>query len=432
MKRFSVAVLAVLVMGAAPVSDDYQALLSQLQITSLRAGADGMNPAAANAANYDESHTGNLPLPDPLTRTNGNAVTTADSWRAHRRPEIVAAFDREIYGRVPQNVPAVQWQATGAEVPVRAVPAITTHYVGHVDNRAYPALSVDIQVAVTLPSKTKGKVPVMVVLSWTGKWANLPIPEGQGADWHDQLLAAGWGYAEYVPTTVQPDDPKKLHEGIIGLVNKGAPRPLDQWGALRAWAWGASRVLDLLVSNPRIDAKRIGVGGHSRYGKAALVAMAYDPRFAIGYISSSGAGGAKLLRRDYGERLENLASEGEHHWMAGNFLRYAGPKTVADLPVDAHELIALSAPRPLFIGTGTREAGDGWVDPKGMFLAAVAAGPVYRLLGAGDLGTETMPPVGTEVTKGALAFRQHPFGHAMQPNWATFIAFAEARLTSRP
>lgn len=432
MKRFSVAVLAVLVMGAAPVSDDYQALLSRLQITSLRAGADGMNPDAANAANYDESRAGNAPLPDPMIGANGNAVTTADSWRTQRRPEIVAAFDHEIYGRVPAKIPAVRWEATGAEVPMRAVPAITTHYIGHVDNHAYPALAVDIAMAVTLPAKPNGKVPVMMVLSWTGKWANLPVPEGQGPDWRDQLLAAGWGYAEYVPTTVQPDDPKKLREGIIGLVNKGAPRPLDQWGALRAWAWGASRALDLLVSDRRIDATRIGVGGHSRYGKAALVAMAYDPRFAIGYISSSGAGGAKLLRRDYGERLENLAGEGEHHWMAGNFLRYAGPKTVADLPVDAHALIALCAPRPVFIGTGTREAGDGWVDPKGMFLAAVAAGPVYRLLGAGDLGTDQMPPVGTEVTKGALAFRQHPFGHTMQPNWAAFLAFADARLTSRP
>ncbi len=250
------------------------------------------------------------------------------------------------------------------------------------------------------------------------------MPADQGPDWRDQLLAAGWGYAEYVPVSVQPDDPKKLREGIIGLVNKGAPRSPDQWGALRAWAWGVSRAVDVLAKDARVDPKRIAVAGHSRYGKAALVAMAYEPRLAAGYISSSGAGGAKLLRRDYGERLENLSGEGEYHWMAANFVVYGGPKTVNDLPVDAHELIALAAPRPVFISSGTRAAGDGWTDPKGMFLAAVAAGPVYRLLGAGDLGTGDFPPVGTQVSNGALAFRQHPFGHTMQPNWATFIAFA--------
>ena len=430
MKRFTVAVLAVALMGAAPVGDDYQNLLTRLQITSLRAGADGMNPAAPNAANYDESKTGTYTLPDALRLANGKPVTTADSWWSKRRPEIAAAFDHDVYGRIPADVPKVTWQITGAEVPpARAVAAITTHYVGHVDNRADPALSVDIALAVTLPAHPASKVPVMIVLTWTGKWANLPVPEGQGPDWRDQLLAAGWGYAEYVPTTVQPDDPKKLREGIIGLTNKGAARTPEQWGALRAWAWGASRVVDLLATDPRIDAKRIGIGGHSRYGKAALVAMAFEPRLAIGYISSSGAAGAKLLRRDYGERLENLTGEGEHHWMAGNFVRYgADPRTAADLPVDAHELIALAAPRPLFISSGTREAGDGWTDPKGMFLATVAAGPVYRLLGAGGLGTDEMPPVGTEVTKGALAFRQHPFGHTMQPNWEPFLRFAKEQL----
>ena len=282
----------------------------------------------------------------------------------------------------------------------------------------------------TLPADNTKPVPVMIVLTWHGPWDNLPVPSGQGADWRDQLLSAGWGYADYVPSTVQPDDPAKLREGIIGLANKGAPRPPDQWGALRAWAWGASRVVDLLQANKRVAAGRIGVAGHSRYGKAALVAMAFDSRIAIGYISSSGAGGAKLLRRDYGEKLENLAGYGEHHWMAGNFVRYAGPKTVHDLPVDAHDLIALCAPRPVFISSGTREAGDGWTDPKGMFLAAVAAGPVYRVTRGGDLGTAEFPPVGVEVTNGALAFRQHPFGHTMQPNWAAFLAFAKKELIS--
>jgi hypothetical protein len=196
---------------------------------------------------------------------------------------------------------------------------------------------------------------------------------------------------------------------------------------LRAWAWGVSRAVDYLQTDRRIDPQRIGVEGHSRYGKAALVAEAYDPRIAIGYISSSGAGGAKLLRRNYGEQLENLAG-GEYYWFAGNFIKYAGPETVDDLPVDAHELIALCAPRPVFISAGTVEAGDGWVDARGSFLAGVAAGPVYELLGRKGLGTAEMPPLGTPLISGDIGFRQHQYGHTPQPNWATFLAFAQGHL----
>jgi hypothetical protein len=177
-----------------------------------------------------------------------------------------------------------------------------------------------------------------------------------------------------------------------------------------------------------VDAKQVGLEGHSRYGKATLVAMAYDPRFAIAYVSSSGEGGAKLYRRNWGETLETVASSGEYHWMAGNFLKYAGPLTVADLPVDAHELIALCAPRPVFISAGTLEKGDGWVDAKGMFMAAAAAGPVYTLLGGKDFGTETFPPVGTSLIAGDIAFRQHTEGHTDAPNWPTFLMFASRYL----
>lgn len=426
MKRFAGCVLALLLTSAAAAPSDYRLLLDTLHITSLRAGANGMDPKAANAANYDEARAGAPSLPDPLRLANGTAVTTADGWYKSRRPEIVAAFERDVYGRVPDHMPAVHWEVAGGAVGADGT--TTEHFVGHVDNHAFPGLRVDIAMDLTLPGKSDKPVPVIIVLSWTGKLANPPVPEGQGPDWRQQVLAAGWGYAELIPTTIQPDDPTKLREGIIGLVNKGGPRSPEQWGALRAWAWGTSRAVDALSADARVDAHHISIAGHSRYGKAALVAMAFEPRLAAGYISSSGAGGAKLLRRDYGERLENLAGDGEYHWMAGNFLRYAGPKTVNDLPVDAHELIALCAPRPVFISAGTREAGDGWTDPKGMFLAAVAAGPVYRLLGAGDLGSSEFPATGTLVTKGALAFRQHPFGHTMQPNWAAFLTFAKERL----
>jgi len=202
---------------------------------------------------------------------------------------------------------------------------------------------------------------------------------------------------------------------------------------LRAWAWGASRALDYFETDKAVDAKHIGIEGLSRYGKAALVTMAYDQRFAIGFIGSSGEGGAKLHRRNFGELVENVASSGEYHWMAGNFLKYAGRLTWADLPVDAHELIALCAPRPTFISYGAAEgpgAEGQWVDQRGSFMAAVAAGPVFRLLGKKDLGTTEFPPVETALIDGELAWRQHKGGHTTGPNWPTFILFASRYIKS--
>ena len=180
-----------------------------------------------------------------------------------------------------------------------------------------------------------------------------------------------------------------------------------------------------------VDVRRVGVTGHSRYGKAALVAMAFDERFAIGYISSSGQGGAKLHRRKYGETIENVANS-FYHWMAGNYLKYTARWDT--MPVDSHELIALVAPRPVFLSggndpgpvnpDGTVPINDAWVDPRGSFLAAVGAAPVYRLLGARDLGTTTYPPIDTAVIDGDIGFRQHTGGHTPEPTWPTFITFA--------
>jgi hypothetical protein len=238
------------------------------------------------------------------------------------------------------------------------------------------------------------------------------------------VLAKGWGYAILIPTSFQADNGEGLAEGIIGLVNKGQPRKLDDWGALRAWAWGASRALDYLKTDASVDARRVGVEGLSRYGKAALVTMAYDQRFSIGFIGSSGEAGAKLYRRNFGEQVENIAASGEYHWMAGNFLKYAGPLTANDLPVDAHELIALCAPRPVFISTGSPQVEGGWVDARGMFLGAVGAGSVYKLLGKKDLGTTEFPPIETTLIGGDIAFRSHSGGHTTGPNWPTFLEFA--------
>ena len=265
------------------------------------------------------------------------------------------------------------------------------------------------------------------------KAAGTPLPPPPpGLTWQQQALARGWGYASYIPVSVQPDSGAGLTQGIIGLVNKGQPRKLDDWGVLRAWAWGASRSLDYLETDKSVDAMQVALAGHSRYGKATLVAMAYDSRFAVAFVSSSGQGGAKIMRRNFGERVENLAGTAAYHWVAGNFLKYAGPLTPNDLPVDAHELVALCAPRPVFIGAGSPAAGDGWVDPKGGFLSAVGAGPVYKLLGRKDLGVTEMPPVETALIDGDLGFRQHKEGHTPAPNWPTFIEFASHYLKAPP
>jgi hypothetical protein len=344
----------------------------------------------------------------------------------------VKDFDREIYGRAPKNTPKVRWEVVSTAKETNGdIPVITKKLIGHVDNSAYPAITVNIDLTLNTPANANGPVPVVMELalspeilaSLMKRFPDL-MKQPPGPTWQQQVLARGWGYASYIPTSVQPDNGEGLTEGIIGLANKGQPRKLDDWGVLRAWAWGASRVLDYFETDKAVDAKAIGIEGHSRYGKAALIAMVYDPRFTVAYISSSGEAGAKLFRRNFGEQIGNIAGTGEYHWMAGNFIKYDGPLTENDLPVDAHELIALCAPRPVFIGAGTVVNGDGWVDAKGMFMAAVAAGPVYQLLGKKPLKTTKFPPVETTLINSDIAFRQHSDGHSPAPNWPTFITFA--------
>ena len=410
---------------------DHQRTMALLNMTAMRPGRNGSHPDQPNYANYDEAKANPYPtLPDPLVLNNGKKVTSAKMWTQQRRAEIFELFDREIYGRVPKVTPKVTWEVKSTKDGMNGdVATVTKMLVGHVDNSAYPLVTVDIQLELTTPAKASGPVPVMMEFGFVGpRPAGFPPMAPQvGPTWQQQVLAKGWGYAEIAPNSIQADNGAGLTEGIIGLCNHGQPRKLDDWGALRAWAWGASRALDYFETDKAVDAKQVGIEGHSRYGKATLVTMAYDQRFAIAYVSSSGEGGAKLNRRDWGEVVENVAGTNEYHWMAGNFLKYAGPLQWNDLPVDAHELIALCAPRPTFISGGATQ-GDGWVDAKGMFMAAEAASPVYRLLGKQGLPPVEFPPIETPLIDGDLAFRQHSGGHTPAPNWPTFITFASRYL----
>ena len=403
--------------------EDHRRLLELLNIQVLRRGADGRDPQAPNAAIYDEAKVAPYPpLPNPLRLKDGRRVTTPALW-AERRKEILEDFDREVYGRAPKVTPKVTWEVVRSATEMEGeVPVVRKQLVGHVDNSAYPAVKVDIQLTLTTPASASGPVPVMMEFGFGGFGRRFPPRPGAGPGWQQQVLAKGWGYAILTPNSIQADHGGGLTQGIIGLVNKGQPRELDDWGALRAWAWGASRALDYFETDKAVDARRVGVEGVSRYGKAAVVAMAYDPRFAIAFIASSGAAGVKLHRRNYGELVENVASSGEYHWMAGNYLKYAGPLSPNDLPVDSHELLALCSPRPVFISVGSQ--GEGWVDAKGMFLAGVAAGPVYELLGKKGLGTAEFPAPQVGLMDGEIAFRQHEGGHTAGPNWPTFLAWA--------
>lgn len=426
MRRFLLAALIVIAAAAsaqrsperaAATERSYQATLARLGIASMRPGADGWNRNAPNAVNYDEAKVGRIPPLPPLLRPG----TSRREWWRVRRPELVRLFDREMYGRVPAAAPSIRWQEVGRERRMKGgVPVVTRQYLG----KAASDGALAMELAVTLPENGNGKVPLVLELGFREGFRFPGQPAPTGPHWTDLVVGRGFGYAIIVTATVQPDDGAGLAEGVIGLASGSRPRAPDEWGALRAWAWGASRALDLLERDPRVDARRVAVEGLSRYGKAALVAMAYDQRFSLGFIGSSGAGGAKLLRRNFGEKLENLASSGEYHWFTPNFLKYGGPLTVADLPVDAHMLIALAAPRPLFIGAGNFDA-DGWVDPRGSFEAARTASPVYRLLGHKGLVGDTYPAIGATRAEGRIAFRQHEGGHTNGPNWPAFLDFAE-------
>jgi hypothetical protein len=412
---------------------EHARMLKELGITKpLRPGVDGYNKAAPNAVNYDEAKAGPFSLlPDPLRFPDGRPVADAEAWWKIRRPQIVELYASEEHGRVPKRTPKIAWKVVSETHVVRAgIPVIEKRLAGIADNHLAPSITVSLDLLVVTPESKTG-VPLILEFGFPdgAPWMK-GRPAPPGPDWRDLVIGRGWGYAILDPTSVQADEPAKLREGIIGLANRGHPRKPDDWGALRAWAWGASRAVDYFETDPAVDPKRVGLEGLSRYGKAALLAMAYEPRLAVGFIASSGEGGAKLHRRKRGEQVENLAAEGEHHWMAGNFLKYAGPLTADDLPVDAHELIALVAPRPLFISVGNDEA-DAWIDARGMFMAEVAAGPVYRLLGARDLGVTTFPAPLTLVADGELAFRPHEGGHTPGPNWPYFLDFA-ARYFAHP
>jgi hypothetical protein len=401
--------------------------------------------ATGHVSNYSEEKVRPYTLPDPLVMAGGERVTTADQWFQARRPEILKLYRDEIYGRVPAGAPKVTWEVAETDSGARGGTAVMRRVAGRMgDKPDGPRMNLTVY----LPAKASAPVPVLLSISFgfgpdargqaAGKAGQRPaaVPgkadstksaaaKGRGPGGFDpvgEVLDHGWGHASLAYSDIQPDRADRWTEGVIGLTLKeGQARPApDEWGTISAWAWGISRAIDYLETDPSVDAKRIAITGVSRLGKTVLWAGAQDERVAAVFSVVSGEMGAALIRRDWGETLDDMAQN--FPWQfAGNLQKWAGRWD--ELPVDQHMLIALCAPRPVYVNGGLT---DQWSDPKGEFLAMVAAGPVYRLLGGKDLGVTELPPLDAPVTGGDLAFHYHSGGHMAVPaDWKAFLEFAE-------
>lgn len=378
---------------------------------------------SGHVSNYDEAKVGAYTLPDPLVLLNGQPVRDRETWFKLRRPELIRLYETEVYGRVPNSAPRVTFELVGTDLAALNQSAIRRDFVGHLGD---PTNGPTFKLVLYLPAAATQPVPVLLHLLFGNPPADGPdytraTRPGEIGPIPD-ILARGYGYATFRYTQIEGD----TRTNSLNLVRKLAlPKgqigpAAEEWGTITAWAWAASKVLDHLETEPAVNARRVALMGHSRLGKTALWAGARDPRFALVFASCSGELGAALARRDYGETVDDVIANFPW-WFAVNFRKYATRWN--DLPVDSHLLIALNAPHPVFITGGTA---DQWADPRGMFLAEVAAGPVYRLLGKQDLGVTELPPLDTPLIAGDLGFLYHTGPHAITPeDWKAFLDFAD-------
>lgn len=376
-----------------------------------------------HVSNYDESKVGRYTLPDPLVFASGAPVRDAAGW-AKRRAEILRLYEQDIYGRIPANTPKVTWRVVETDAKAREGAALMKRVEGTIGEGAD---ALRIPLTLHTPATATGRVPIILLVNFGGGPPPPPGPNPPRVFPTDppiaaEILAKGWGYASIRYQDIQPDRAGAWREGIIGRVlAAGATQPADtEWGTIGAWSWGVSRAIDYLQSDANVDPKRIAIQGHSRLGKTVLWASAVDERVAAVFSSCAGEMGSALARRDWGETVDDMAQN--FPWQfAGAFQKWPG--RWQEMPVDAHMLIALSAPRPVFISGGTT---DQWADPVGEFLATVAAGPVYRLLGRKDLGVTELPPLDTPITAGDLGWHYHTGGHTATPeDWRAFVTFLD-------
>jgi len=371
-----------------------------------------------HVSNYDESKVRPYTRPDPLVLSDGRPVRDAKTWLTERRPEIVRLYETEIYGRIPARTPKVTWQVTETDPRAREATVVMKKIVGKIGEAADGP---KINVTLYTPASVKTPVPIILLVNFGGGSATPPAGAPSGdPPVAAEIIARGWGYATVGYQDIQPDRINTSTQGVIGVTlapGQQQPAP-DEWGTISAWAWGISRILDYVETDTSVNAKAVALFGHSRLGKTALWASALDERIAAVFSSCAGEMGSALARRDWGETVDDMG-QNFPYWFAANFQKWVGRWN--EMPVDAHMLIALSAPRPVFITGGTR---DQWADPVGEFLAEVAAGPVYRLLGKKDLGVTQLPPLDTPLTSGDLGWHYHTGGHAATPaDWNAFLAF---------
>jgi len=405
-----------------------QAAPAPAQPTNLGSDANG-NPLrralkTGHVSNYDESKVGSYTLPDPLVLANGKPVRDRQTWIRDRRPEILRMYESEIYGRVPAKTAAVRWEVTETDPRARGGAAVMKTITGTVGGSPEAP---QIKLTLYTPANAKSAVPVILLVNFGGGPPRPPAAQGRGGAGFStdppvaaEIIGRGWGYATVGYQDIQPDRINTFMQGVIGAsLAPGQQQPAsDEWGTISAWSWGVSRIIDYFETDRAVNAKQVALFGHSRLGKTALWATAKDERIAAAFSSCSGEMGAALARRDWGETVDGMAQN--FPWQfAGSFQKWAGRWN--EMPVDAHMLIALAAPRPVFITGGTA---DQWADPVGMFKAAVAAGPVYRLLGKKDLGTTDLPPLDTPLVTGDLGWHYHTGGHTATPaDWKAFLEF---------
>ena len=369
-----------------------------------------------HVSNYDESKVAAYTLPDPLRFGDGTPVRDAKAWTSKRRAEILRLYETEIYGRIPPQTPKVTWRVAETDPAARGGAAMMKRIVGSIgEGETAP----QIKLTVYTPAKANRAVPLILLLNFGGgQKPPVPLEPPVAAE----ILARGWGYATVGYNDIQPDRADAFTEGVIGrTLAPGQQKPnADEWGTIGAWAWGVSRILDYFETDSAVDAKQVAVHGHSRLGKTALWASALDQRIAAVFSSCAGEMGSALARRDWGETVDDMAQN--FPWQfSGNFQKWPGRWN--DMPVDAHMLIALSAPRPVYVTGGTQ---DQWADPVGEFQALVAAGPVYRLLGRKDLGVSALPALDTPIVSGDLGWHYHTGGHtATAADWTAFLQFLD-------
>jgi hypothetical protein len=404
---------------------------------------------AGMPVNYTEAKVGTFTLPDPLKLDGGKLVKDAKTWNKIRRPELLKYYESEIYGRIPVTAPKVTWQVVSNDNNALGGIAVMKRLAGHMGSPDGPAIDLTLYT----PSKSKRPAPIMVSISFNfgagfrgrGRGAagtNAPstnavaVPgtnntargfAGPQRGTPAELITNGFAYATIVYNSIETDVSGQTNVNIARKLalapGQTVPAP-DEWGAIAAWAWGISRVVDYLETDTAVDARRIAITGVSRLGKTVLWAGATDPRIALVIASCSGEGGAALARRNYGETIAHLVAPTRYPYQfAGNYAKYAkDPNTLA---VDTHCLVSLIAPRPLLLQTGNT---DNWSDPKGEFLAAVAARPVYQLFGKKGPETDEFPPAGKFVGD-TLGYYMHSGGHGtVPPDWDIYLKFMKTHL----